>query len=234
MSLNILCKVHPTQQPLSQLSSGPKDTQFEKFLVSEYEHVADAYFNTTGLISSFFRYYLLIVTLPVPLIAIMVDFSDVSDSHFAISTWSLFLTAGAIVIAFVGMFVMCYLINQRLEGLLYVRQVNGIRNYFHSTYRMAKELSKSVSVLPLNIRVPDYYNHNRNFLFVVAPIFLLNSFYFGIGAFSISRIYFPDDVNNTIVFIVAFTLFAIGSWVVYFRLTRMADKEFDEMIKTFL
>ena len=41
------------------------DTPFEKFLISEYQNLAQAHFKTIDTISEFFKQYILIVSLPV-------------------------------------------------------------------------------------------------------------------------------------------------------------------------
>ena len=42
--------------------------KYEKFLLKEYDNIAQAHYNTVDTISTFFKHYLLIVSLPLPIL----------------------------------------------------------------------------------------------------------------------------------------------------------------------
>ena len=44
---------------------------YDKFLLKEYDNIAQAHFNTKNSLIQFFRYYLLIIALPLPLFVVL-------------------------------------------------------------------------------------------------------------------------------------------------------------------
>ena len=156
---------------------------FNQYLLSEYENVAEAHFRTITTISSFFRYYLLIMALPVTLVAAAIGFSSKQqDVLIIISNLGPLLSTLSLVIATVGLCVLLYVINLRMDVLLYARTVNGIRKYFYDQAKTSLDEKLRMRVLPQSPSLPEYFEW-RFFLPVVTSFALFNSFYFSLGLF---------------------------------------------------
>ncbi len=89
--------------------------EFEGYLNAEYRHIAEAHFRTIEAISSFFRYYLLIMSLPITLLALAIGISSQSDKVLeAIFSLGPLLSAVLFVISMVGFGMLLYIINLRM------------------------------------------------------------------------------------------------------------------------
>ena len=155
------------------------EEEYKEFLLVEYEQVANAYFNTTSLISYFFRYYILIITLPAPFIALIGKIDDAGKINPLLRALEPLIPIAMIVVAFLGLCVLVYLSHLRAEGLLYVRHVNGIREYFSWRIDLDKKLEANTRVLSRDNNYPPYYEHS--FLSVVYALSLINSLYLVVG-----------------------------------------------------
>jgi hypothetical protein len=147
--------------------------KFEEFLLKEYDNIAQAHFNTVNTISAFFRYYLLIVALPVPLLALVTKERGLLELLHDLGGA---VPAASVLIALVGLLVMCYVCNLRFDALLYARAVNGIRKHFAENSGLGPEALKAFLVLPTKTDKPPYFE-GRYFLFVVLAFALLDSAY---------------------------------------------------------
>jgi hypothetical protein len=49
---------------------------FEKFLLSEYEHIAHAHFNTVDSLANFFKHYIAIVSVPFVVIGLVLNWDS--------------------------------------------------------------------------------------------------------------------------------------------------------------
>ena len=149
---------------------------YEKFLASEYDNIAGAHFNTANSISSFFKHYLLILSLPLPLLAAILSLSKTnpfSSVPFALP----FITT---TIALTGLLVVGYVINLRHDAILYARTINGLRSYYANISGLSYVEESRVRVLPRSSHVPRYFEW-RYFFFVVATFALLDSAYMSGG-----------------------------------------------------
>jgi len=166
---------------------------YENFLLAEYNNIAQAHFNTKNSISSFFKHYLLIVSLPLPIFALIFrKTSDTSGELLAMLTSVIpFLF---IIISIIGILVMLYIINLDLNASLYARAVNGIRYYFAARSRLSEEEESKIRVLSIDNSKPLFTGFH-SILFVVLTFGFIDSFYFIIA---ISSIYdstrFPWDL----------------------------------------
>jgi len=153
---------------------------FNKYLLAEYENIAEAHFRTIAAISSFFRYYLLIAGLPVTLIGVLIGFSPREDLPRILSSLGT-LTSGLFsVISIVGFFVLLYIINLRMDVLLYARTVNGIRKYYYDRFEFGIDAKLRMRVLPQSPFLPGY-TEKSYFLPVVLSFALFNAFYLGLA-----------------------------------------------------
>jgi len=154
---------------------------FEAFLLSEYQNIAQAHFKSIETISTFFRYYLLIMSIPISAIAIL---SQVSSTKIGLSTiiskYNIFISIVLFCISFIGLGIFSYVTNLRLDAILYARVVNGIRKYFYDGSDIDINLKIRMRALPQSPYLPLYYEKSL-FLPVVFVFALMNSLYFFIA-----------------------------------------------------
>lgn len=154
-----------------------KDSKFEGYLNDEYRHVAEAHFRTIEAISSFFRYYLLIMALPITFLALAIGISSQVDKiPEAIFSLRLLLSAILIVISLVGFGMLLYIINLRMDAVLYARTINAIRKHFYDGLNIDINKKLRMRVLPQTPFQPQFMEH-QYFLPVVLSFALFNSFY---------------------------------------------------------
>jgi len=149
---------------------------FNRYLLAEYQNIAEAHFRTIAAISSFFRYYLLITGLPVTLIGVLIGFSPKEDLPRIFSSLSTLTSGLFFVISIVGFLVLLYVINLRMDALLYARTVNGIRKYFYDRSEIDIDAKLRTRVLPQSPFLPGY-TEGRYFLPVVISFGCFNAFY---------------------------------------------------------
>jgi len=151
---------------------------FEDYMLKEYENIAEAHFTTIEAISSFFRYYLLIMGVPFTIFAVIIGLSPQMGQ---IVYPLLALTAViSVVISIVGYFVTLYIVNLRMDVVLYARTVNGIRKHFYDEAKLDIGSKLRLRVLPQTPTLPGYFEFY--FLPVVISFAIFNSIYLLIGA----------------------------------------------------
>jgi len=150
---------------------------------AEYSRIADAYFKSIETISSFYRYYLLITSLPFSLFAFVsplgfeiTEFNRIFD-YFKSPVSFIFLS-----ISLIGVGMFCYIINLHLDSVLYIRVVNGVRKYFYDNFNEDIALKIRLRVLPQSPYLPTFFE-NSLFLSVVFVFGVMNSLYFLFGGF---------------------------------------------------
>jgi len=154
-----------------------REESFEKYLRSEYDHIAEAHFRTIESISAFFRYYLLIVSVPISLIVLVLTISPKpSDLGTLVASLNPLLATVFLVIAVAAFCVMLYLANLRMDALLYARTVNSIRKHFFDRAPLAPETRLRGRILPQTLSQPSYFEP-RYFLPVIGAFAVLNGFY---------------------------------------------------------
>ena len=133
------------------------DTSYERFLLTEYNNIAQAHFNTVNMISTFFKHYLLIVSVPIPIFALIYrDWGGGKGAQF-LETFGLGIPIAGVLVALVGLCVMVYMANLRFDTLLYARTVNGIRRYFSGLSGLPFDEELRTRVLPRTIYQPRYF-----------------------------------------------------------------------------
>ena len=151
------------------------ESGFEKFLLAEYDNIAQAHFNMVSTISSFFQYYILILSAVVVLgkVGDWYRYRDDIAKLLTHNSVSVGVTSLAVFLALLG--VAGYIINLRSDALLYARTVNGIRKFFMNR---AEEIHLSdefrIRVLPRSTFFPRYLEPGY-FDCVVLTFGLLNS-----------------------------------------------------------
>ncbi|MDI6857241.1 MAG: hypothetical protein QME71_02875 [Dehalococcoidia bacterium] len=160
-------------------SSGPSPItdEFHTYLITEYENIAEAHFRTIEAISSFFRYYLLIMSVPIALLSGFIGLSsDTEERLAAIDDLGVVLGAALTLISIVGFTVMLYVVNLRMDVILYARTVNAIRKHFYDQAEIGIEEKLRTRVLPQTPSQPAY-EERVYFLPVILSFALLDTFY---------------------------------------------------------
>ncbi|WP_243361594.1 hypothetical protein [Fundidesulfovibrio terrae] len=153
-----------------------KDERFEDFLLAEYNNIASAHFNAKTQISNFFRYYLLLIALPLPVIgAFKVFGSDKYASNLGGLSLDFVHYGGVLSFCLfaVGFLVMVYIINLNVSSILYARTVNGIRHYYYELY--AENLSE-IQVLSDSIDRPRLSGRHSMY-WICATFSIIDGFY---------------------------------------------------------
>jgi len=150
------------------------DRDFKKYLLAEYNNIAEAHFRTISAISSFFRYYLIIMALPITLFSAFLGLS-LKEGQIIYPS-GLLLSIVCLVIALVGFLVLVYMINLRMDVILYARTVNAIRKYFYDEADVDVDVKIRMRVLPQTPFFPGYFERGY-FLPVVMSFALFNSIY---------------------------------------------------------
>lgn len=162
----------------------PSDpTTYEQFLLKEYDNIAQAHFNIVNSISDFFKHFLAIIALPIPLLTIAANAAAQSSGQSPLITMP-YVCAGALLASLVGTSVLCYVVNLRLDAILYARTINGIRKHFGQQSGMSFEEERRIRVLPRTPHLPRYFEAGY-FLWAVLALAIVNGAYFGIACFTL-------------------------------------------------
>ena len=154
-------------------------TSYEDFLLTEYSNISQAHFKSIETISNFFRYYLLLMSVPITVIGIlyrMADGGNANSANIIGPNQSLFSMA-LLVISLVGLGVSIYVINLRLDVVLYARTVNSIRKHFYNKSELDNDQKLRFKVFPQSPSLPPY-REKSYFLPVIFVFALLNTSYF--------------------------------------------------------
>jgi len=140
-----------------------KSKSLMDFYVKEYDKIADAHFQVSQKITTFFQYAVLILSAPLSLFAVNDKIGDLIPY--------LFLCVGL-----VGFFTVMYLSSLRNESLLYARSVNQIRN---EIYNLTKENINEKSIVMMTQKNKPCYFDGSQYIWIVVALGLLVSFYCG-------------------------------------------------------
>ena len=213
---------------MTETTKTPRE-RYEDFLLKEYDNIAQAHFNTVSTISTFFKHYLLIVSLPIPLLAwVLKPLAEDTSGKTATSVLESLRHAvplGAILIAVIGFFVMCYIANLRFDAILYARTVNGIRKYFSGRSDVPFEEEVCVRVLPRSKYQPRYMEPTF-FLWVILAFAFANAAYLGLGVFLWCRIASPEQCLWWTAGIGGFAGFALLNILTYALLARHRETSY--------
>jgi len=116
------------------------------------------------------------MALPVTLVGVFVGLLPSFSLLPVIGTIGTSVSFIAFVISVVGYFVMLYIVNLRLDVVLYARAVNGIRKYFYDKGLPDLDYKIRMRVLPQSPTQPAYLEHSY-FLPVIATFAFFNSTY---------------------------------------------------------
>lgn len=152
---------------------------FSEYLNQEYSQIAQAHFTTLETISTFFKNYLVIMSIPVALLTYFFREDFINFKDFTTK----FMPLGGILfvaISLVGLAVLIYIMNLRMDAILYARTVNGIRKYFYDNANIDINYKIRMRTLPQSTFLPGYYEFGY-FLPVVFAFALFDTAYFYLG-----------------------------------------------------
>jgi uncharacterized HAD superfamily protein len=152
--------------------------KFEDYLLTEYENVAEAHFKTIEAISSFFRYYLIIMGIPFALYSAIIGLSSPMGQF--VNALTILAAVVSLAISIVGFLVMLYIVNLRMDVILYARTVNGIRKHFYDRADLDINSKLHLRTLPQTPTLPGYFEPIF-FLPVVMSFAVFNTLYFVLG-----------------------------------------------------
>jgi uncharacterized HAD superfamily protein len=181
---------------------------FEKFLLEEYSNIAQAHFKSMETISSFFSYYLLIMSIPLSAIAVVSQITkDVKQLADFIDIYRMPIIIILFCVSFVGFFVFCYIINIRLDVVLYARTVNGIRKYFYDSSDIETNVKLRMRSLPQSPQLPSYFE--KTYFFPVVFVFgIVNSLYYAPAEYLWSSSLWSTVIYTPIFFGLHFLIYA--------------------------
>ena len=209
-------------------SKNTNDSNFENFLLSEYDSISQAHFNTVNTISAFFKYYLLVISLPFPIFAFLTNLSNTQGLGALLNLLEkadLIFPIAATAIALVGLCVMIYISNLRLDAILYARNINGIRKYFYKKSGLSFDEENNIRVLPKNIFVPHYCEYSY-FLFVIIAFIILDSLYFIFGWVGWDYWHYKSQgilFSKSILLLLGLILFVVCICIHYIAYRRLTD-----------
>jgi len=151
--------------------------EFDKFQLEEYKNISQAHFKTIETISIFFRHYLLIMSIPIIVAGFFVQVNEPTKSF---ARYYQIFASTLIIIAFIGFFMLGYIIVLRMDGVLYARTVNGVRKYFYNKISKDFERIINTKVLPYATTRPPYCEP-KFFGPVIACFSVINATYFSFG-----------------------------------------------------
>ena len=202
------------------------NASFQTFLISEYNNIAEAHFTTVNTISSFFRYFLLIITIPIPIVVFLfhqLENQKAEGTQSVINSYASLASIGSITIFIVGLCVVIYIINLRFDALLYARTVNGVRRYFYDLSETDIFGLNKIKVLPVTVSMP-LYREWRYFYPVILALSVINGFYL-----FLSVSFFRMNISGSIGFeytdfLVSILSSSVLSTIIYFYLSNYREK----------
>jgi uncharacterized HAD superfamily protein len=153
---------------------------FDDFQKTEYEHVAEAHFKANEAISLFFRHYLLVMSLPLPMLGVLFSLLGRNDNFERVAISLLGVASPFFIgVGIVGACMVAYIINLKMDVVLYARVVNSIRKYFYDGLESSHPNKLLMRQLPQSAYVPAY--HDRPFAAVVLAFATFNTLYVAFG-----------------------------------------------------
>jgi uncharacterized HAD superfamily protein len=224
------------------IKTGPSPEQssasiFADFQKSEYDHIAEAHFKSIEAISVFFRYYLIVMSLPLPMLAVLFGFVGRSENleKAAISLLGL-ASPFFIGVGIVGLCMAVYITNLKMDVVLYSRVVNSIRKYFYDIFDADYANKLLMRQLPQSAYYPAY--RDGYFGFVIFALAAFNVLYVGFGShllflWQVKKIATFDQLGfatyspvEFVVFIMIALLLVCAHFVVYLAIARHREFEY--------
>ena len=165
---------------------------FTQFQLKEYENISQAHFKTNEVLATFYRYFLLIVTIPLTAVGIaMINMADNGIQDEGRFIGYIFFGVSTLLLSIIGAAVIGYIEGLRLDAILYARVVNSIRAYFFMSQLNDKF---GEPVLPRDRKKPSYGGFGAGFIMYFACA-MLNASYSAVGALALSLDYATPLMN---------------------------------------
>ena len=192
---------------------------FSDFLLTEYENIAAAFFNSREVLAKWVRYYLLVMAAPFSLIAFI--YKDVPEKFniFALPVTLLILIA---ITGIIGLLLSFVIIQSGIDTVLYARTVNGIRKYFVDDSGINS--IKPYLVLPIDTSKPAYFKYDDLF-FISILTGIINSSYIGI---SITQL--VNTSHKLLFTVIIFFILLITHPFFYRWASNIKDKEYGNTV----
>lgn len=169
-------------------------TSVEDFVIEEYKQIVAAFFDLSKQKSDMFRFYLILVTIPITLIAAIFGSKDSITSFLDLPILVVFVL---FAVSVAGLIMAAIIVDIRFECILYAKTVNLVRRYF-SDHNVGV---KDYLLLPDGDDLPRFYEQPWEFkkrkwkwnlgvgstFLQVILIGILNSTYFGLAVANISQ-----------------------------------------------
>lgn len=166
-----------TQIDATELALVPDFNEFQKV---EYEHIAEAHFKSVEAISHFFRYYLLVMSLPLPILGVLIGVTGRgSDFERTAVTLLGFASPFFLAVGIVGFCMMVYIMNLKMDVVLYSRVVNSIRKFFYDQHKADHANKLLMRQLPQSAYSPPY--RDLPFWSVILAFATFNILYMTLG-----------------------------------------------------
>lgn len=203
-------------------------TPFDAFQIEEYKNISNSHFESIKQVSLFFRYYLLILAAPVIIINLLSVGKDTNNVDK-------FLTNGLspiyynivfgyfLIVSLIGFLIYLYVINLRLDAVLYARAVNKVRRYFYEKSDLIIQQFDSYLGLPIVSTRPRYKEKtffapllfifsiiNCGFLYSAFILKMINAEYFGYWSLPIDL-----KINNIFIVITLIIYFSLHVFAYY-------------------
>jgi uncharacterized HAD superfamily protein len=211
---------------------------FNDYLHQEYSHIAEAHFKTNEMMSTFFKHYLAIMTIPIVLTAyIVINETKPLQAKEIISYIRPYGGFLLLVISLVGLAVMLHIINLRLDSLLYARAVNGIRKFFYDGADIDLNIKLRMRTLPQTTLLPAYFE-SFYFLPIIFALALFNAFYFWAGSWImlsyLANVQYIQSllelrglvINVSVAAIIGSFLFFVAHFVFYWAFARYRETRY--------
>lgn len=197
------------------------------FLLEEYKQMGAAFFDLSSQKTQMFRFYLLLVTIPVSLIVGVLGLG-IENSPLGSFVVSYVLPVFMIIIAVAGLLMTAIVVDIRFEAIMYAKTINVIRKYFKDI-AAAHKLSKYF-ILPDSDDVPrfneqpiDLFEWRFKWLLAVGSTFLevvlmgiIDSLFAAMGAFLLLQSGFWQLVFLIVVIVGIFYFMAHILGYIYF------------------
>ena len=152
--------------------------EFTQFQLKEYDNISQAYFKTNEVLATFYRYFLLIIAIPITTVGLaLLNFSDADIKQDGRILAFFIFGVSAILLSIIGAAVILYIEKLRLNAVVYARSVNSIRNFF---FKLPDANLFGEPVLPTSRFKPPFGGFGASLLLYYVCA-LMNSAYFGAG-----------------------------------------------------
>ena len=151
---------------------------FKRFQLREYDNISQAYFKTNEVLATFYRYFLLIIAIPITTVGLaLLNFSDAEIKQDGRTLAFFIFGVSAILLSVIGAAVIIYIEKLRLNSVVYARSVNSIKDYF---FKMPGANIFGDPVLPTSKVKPPYGGFGASLVLYYVCAFM-NSAYFSAG-----------------------------------------------------